>query len=186
MANPNRDNHEMAMSKVASGEWHVDPSAGEVRGVKGIPFTRLNSGGYVQIKFRDPANWRIERAVLAHRVVWESVHGPIDDDKDVNHISGNKTDNRIYNLEVISHGDNVRHATATGLTPILRGEDDGTSKLTSTGALDVYRRAWSGEPQGRIASDYGVGCSVVSHVKHGREWGHVTMHQPATRTHPRP
>lgn len=121
MTQANALNYSLAADLVAEGSWRVDTSLGLVYGKRGNPFRRTNSDGYIQIKFRDPNDWRVEHAALAHRVVWESVHGPMPTDLTVNHLNGNKRDNRLANLEAITHADNVRHAFATGLNvrPVL-------------------------------------------------------------------
>lgn len=52
---------------------------------------------------------------LWHRFVWEFFHGPIPKDKQVNHKDGNKTNNRLDNLELISQRENLYHAMDNGL-----------------------------------------------------------------------
>lgn len=42
---------------------------------------------------------------------------PVGDNNTVNHINGNRLDNRLDNIEWLSIGDNVRHAFETGLMP---------------------------------------------------------------------
>ena len=52
---------------------------------------------------------------LAHRLMWELFVGEIQDKMDINHKNGNKQDNRLSNLEVVTRSQNLRHAVRTGL-----------------------------------------------------------------------
>lgn len=46
-----------------------------------------------------------ETLVRLHRLVWEEAHGPIPNGHHIHHKSGDKTDNRLENLELLSHGE---------------------------------------------------------------------------------
>lgn len=61
--------------------------------------------GYRQI-------WIDGTMVNAHRVVWEHVHGAIPSGKEVDHINGQRSDNRIANLRLVTRAENLqnRHA----------------------------------------------------------------------------
>jgi hypothetical protein len=50
-----------------------------------------------------------------HRLVVEAFIGEIPVGLEVNHISGEKTDNGLENLEVVTHALNTKHAWDTGL-----------------------------------------------------------------------
>ena len=45
-----------------------------------------------------------------HRLVWEAFNGPIPGRLEVNHKNLDRADNRLENLELLTHKENVRHA----------------------------------------------------------------------------
>lgn len=51
------------------------------------------------------------RKFLWHRVIYTYFYGTIPEDMEINHISEVKTDNRLSNLECISHLANIRYGT---------------------------------------------------------------------------
>lgn len=172
----NDGNYSLAADQVASGRWRVDTERGLVFGVRGRPFIRRNTCGYIQIKFRHPDDWTCEVAVLAHRVIWESEHGPMGLGEEINHRNGDKADNQITNLEVVDRLGNVRHARDTGLWQPSVGELHPSARITEADAVTIYRRAWSGETSAAIAADYPIGRSMVGNIKCGLAWAHATGH----------
>lgn len=116
MTKPKTENYEIAAQLIADGTWSVDTQRGILIGMLGNPYRRTNTNGYIQVKFVQPGvSPRVERTVLAHRVIYEAEHGPLSRDMTVNHINGDHTDNRVANLEPMSQADNVKHAVRTGL-----------------------------------------------------------------------
>lgn len=177
MTLPNHDHYRQARALVESGIWRVDADQGLVIGKRGRAFSHLTNLGYVQCKFIDQQTRRLHY-VLTHRVIWESVHGPIEGDIQVNHINGVKNDNRIQNLELATPSQNILHAHRTGLARPRFGTEN-NSRLTDAQALDVYRRAHAGENQRTIGAEYGIGQTTVSNIKLGYVFGHVTNHHRA-------
>lgn len=87
-----------------SGELYVDT-------VTGLVLTRV---GYASVQGYERVHLD-HKETHAHRIVWEAVHGPIPDGLTINHIDGDKLNNRIENLELATMSDQIRHAYATGL-----------------------------------------------------------------------
>lgn len=117
MNKPIRSAYDLALDKIAAGAWRVDPHAGILYNFRGRPFSYKRADGYIQCK---PDQHHM---IPVHRVIWESVHGPICEGFEINHRNGIKDDNRIANLELVTHSENVKHAHRTGLiaNPVVPG-----------------------------------------------------------------
>ena len=91
----------------------IYPNEGIIRNNNtGKIYDRVINTGYIDIPIK--YNGVIIHG-LAHRVIWWSVNGPIDNKLFINHINGIKTDNRLANLEVVTNQENIQHAWSIGL-----------------------------------------------------------------------
>lgn len=83
---------------------------GNVRTVKRGEATVMSQkeqwNGYLSVHLR---NKGVERRASVHRLVAEAFIPNPDGLRDVNHKNGIKTDNRVENLEWLSHSDNMKH-----------------------------------------------------------------------------
>ena len=64
-----------------------------------------NGIGYMQIKLRREGK-RLNRYV--HRLVWQTFKGSIPEGYEINHIDHNKQNNFLYNLELVTHSQNLK------------------------------------------------------------------------------
>jgi hypothetical protein len=92
----------------------------------------------------------------------------------VNHLSGNKMDNSVMNLDWATKQENVAHATGMGL--MAHGEQVHTAKLTC-GQVTQIRSETAGEKGHQraskvreLASQYGVSQSTIYDIVSGRTW----------------
>lgn len=108
---------------------------------------------------------------IIHRLVLSAFVGPCPDGHECNHISGDKTDNRIQNLEWVTPSENRLHAYANGLTPAKRGESNGMAKLTWATVEEIRKLYASGAHSYRQLGDrFGVTKSAIHAVISGRTW----------------
>lgn len=124
------------------------------------------------------------KAIRVHRAVCEAIHGRKPSGQEVRHLDGDKRNNAAENLRWGTQKENAADRDAHGRTARggrngahlmpekrRRGTDNGNSKLTPQAVLEILR---DGRAQTVIAAAHGVNQTLVSHIKLGRIWNHVT------------
>jgi hypothetical protein len=85
--------------------FFIDPETGECRRRDGRPTGSLSQKGYLRTSVRG-------REYRVHRLVWLWVHGTHPaEGMTIDHINGDKTDNRINNLRLATICQNIDYAT---------------------------------------------------------------------------
>lgn len=95
----------------------------------------------------------------------------------VNHIDGDKGNNRAANLEWCSNAENLRHAERTGLARHPIGEQHAMALMSDEKAAEVMRdvvaaKGRRGAPA-EVAAAHGVSLHTVRDMARGKTWGHV-------------
>lgn len=89
---------------------------------------------------------------------------------DVNHINGDKTDNRLENLEMCTRSENMQHALKTNLSR-SKGATHHNAKLTEKEVLEIrYLLKNSCLLHREIGVLYNVARTAVSRIKTGARW----------------
>lgn len=104
-----------------------------------------------------------------HRVVAETFIGECPTGFQVNHIDGNKKNNRVENLEYVSQIDNIRHAHKTGLSS-NKGDRSNARVLSSVDSARIRQLRSRGWLLRELAARYGVHLSTIGKITTGVNW----------------
>ena len=109
---------------------------------------------------------------LVHRLVTSHFISPIPNKMEVNHKDGNKQNNHVDNLEIVTRSENIQHAMRTGLMDVF-GEKQGAAKLSNE-QVAVIRHLWNTYriPQPIIANMYGVSQGHISVIVNYKAFNH--------------
>lgn len=135
-------------------------------------------GGYHRIHFNG-------HAIQAHRLVWIAFNDTIQENLQINHIDGNKINNHIDNLEVVSNAGNMQHAYDSGIAVVstlqregrklrMLGKSNINAKLADNAVADI-RQAYTAGILSRkeIRSKYNMSRRAVDDMLLGRSYKHV-------------
>ena len=120
----------------------------------------------------------LRRRRKVHILVTEAFLGPCPDGLEVNHKNGIKHDNKVSNLEYVTHSENLKHSfRVLGREPPkvkVHGEANGQAKLTDTIVREI-RRLYpeGGVTQCELGARYGVAHSTISRILHRKKGAHV-------------
>jgi hypothetical protein len=133
---------------------------------------RDNSNGYLR------CNMNIDgkpRSYLTHRLVAKSFISNPENKPYVNHIDGNKHNNKVDNLEWCTRSENEKHAWAIGLKKDVstKGELHGMHKLKETDVRfirDNHVRNGGTIKTGELAKMFSVNPQTVTDIVSNRIW----------------
>lgn len=112
-----------------------------------------------------------KRTFRVHRLVMMAFNPAENmDELEVNHIDGNKRNNKLENLEWCTASENQIHAFKTGLNKSRRGEESNFSKLTNDDVKKVFELREKGLLQREIAEIVGCTKSNISCILRGKSW----------------
>jgi len=110
---------------------------------------------------------------LVHRLVVETFIGIIPSGCQVNHKNGNRSDNRIENLEVMTASENNLHAYSVLGKERPSGSKHPMAKLTEEDVLRIREQYLFGARQIDIAHVFGIDKTSVRDIVHRYGWTHI-------------
>ncbi len=132
----------------------------------------LNRKGYRWFRICIPG--RRPRSSTVHRAVAAAFLGVRSPDVQVNHKNGDKSDNRLENLEYVTCRENIQHCWRMGLhgTEHCRGEANPHAKLTAKD-VKAIRELYPELSLSKLAARYSVTKANVSQIVRRNTWKHV-------------
>lgn len=112
---------------------------------------------------------KVSRTFKVHRLIVKAF-GMDRPELVCNHIDGNKLNNALDNLEVVSESENARHAFRLGLRKPKVGSEHYCAKLTEEKCIEIIQLKRQGVPHRELARRYGVAQGTLTHMLSGKSW----------------
>lgn len=162
-----KDRYEKLRECIDKGKWDIDLENGVVIGKRGCR-GNVDSSGYLQLEVRVDSH---RYTFFVHEII--AVYGglvPVD--ITIDHIDGDKTNNKFSNLQLLSHEENIskRHKGKGG----YKGSEHPQSKLTENDVREI-REMLKDETVDKkdIAKKYNVSCCTINDIVKRRTWTHI-------------
>jgi uncharacterized protein (UPF0248 family) len=124
-----------------------------------------NYSGYLNTKING-------RSITVHRLVAETfIPNPLNLDE-VDHISSEKSNNNVDNLQWISKTNNIKKAWNDNIMSIQKGSKNGMSKLSEEQVKEI-KYTHKHLKQKDLAEMYNCHRTTIAHIRAGKLWAQI-------------
>lgn len=116
------------------------------------------------------------KSIRIHRLVGNAFIKNPDNKPCINHIDGNKSNNRVDNLEWCTYKENTEHAFITGMmvNRDTKGIKNCKSKLNNVQVLEIREKYSTGKyTYQELADEYNVHKSTIELIINRKLWKHI-------------
>lgn len=99
--------------------------------------------------------------IMCHRAMWLVYRGPIPVNMYIDHVDEDKTNNSLSNLQLVTHGTNIR----------LRKPP--TPRMTTATAIEIITKRKNGMTLKEVAAQYPYHYQTICDVSRGRSFKHL-------------
>lgn len=179
------------------GKQYLVSNMGDIKSLKTGRLLKqsINRNGYCIVGVYNRESHGTKH-LRVHRLVADAFIPNPQNKSDVNHINGDKKDNRIENLEWVTRSENIKHAFKTGLRKTTEKQRENGKKVIWTNRINSNNNRkpiFSSDLYGNIecfnsvteaAKRYGVTKSAITLCLKGKnktccgkEWGYTDANQ---------
>lgn len=138
----------------------------------------IKKNGYTAITLQHGRE-RMEYCLI-HRLVAKAFLGnPPTSEHQVNHKDGDKTNNKVGNIEWATSHENLVHGREMGLIPRICGIAEMSRKLTEDDVREIRAKGYTAK---ETATIYGVRREYAWRIVNGKSWKHVKPHSDPSLT----
>jgi hypothetical protein len=161
------DGYEVSNFGNVRGKDRLKKGRHGLRLTNGQPMKQVfNKKGYPEVRFRKEGT----HTKLVHRLVAKAFVPNYDNKSQVNHIDGNKLNNRADNLEWVNNSENQLHAYKLGLQPSRAGEKNSKAKITDKDVTLLKQLYNSGKSVVEVSKTMNISLGSTRHIIYGRTW----------------
>lgn len=135
---------------------------------------KIKKNGYMELSLHFKP--MTPKSCYVHRLVAETWIGSIPHKMTVNHIDGNKTNNKISNLEIVSQSDNMKHAIKNGLAinPIMLGSKNPKATTNEEEVLLIRKIHKETKSIKKLAKIFPhITTSTLANIVYRQCWKHI-------------
>ena len=152
--------------------YTYDPQTGRFITKMGVAAGKPCKNGYRTLMLQENG---VKYTFCEHRCVWVWFNGDIPNGLEVNHIDANRENNKIENLELVTHSENIQHMLRMGHGNFPKGEKSGKAIYSDKEVQAMRYLRENNWTVKQIASLFGnKNANVIGRLINGRLYGYIT------------